>query len=98
MPLFLLHALDRPGSIDIRMANRPAHLEWAASHADKILVAGPLFQDDGETFAGSCFILNMPSLEAAKSWAEDDPYAKAGLFGTVSLTPFKWAIGDGKRE
>ena len=96
MALFLIHALDKPGSTDIRMANRPAHLDWARAHADKIAMAGPMFADDGETMAGSCFVISFDSLADAKAWAAEDPYAKAGLFGQVTITPFKWVIGEGK--
>lgn len=96
MPLFLLNARDKQDALDIRMANRPAHLDWAAQHKDKIRMAGPVFADDGETFAGSTFVLEMESLGAVKTWASTDPYAKAGLFEAVEIRPFKWVIGDGK--
>lgn len=96
MALFLIHALDKPGSKDVRMANRPEHLDWAAAHADKIAMAGPMFEDDGETFKGSCFVIEFDTLEEVKAWQAEDPYVKAGLFGQVSITPFRWVIGEGK--
>lgn len=95
MPHFHLYAVDKAGALDVRMANRAEHLEWAGSNADKILMAGPMFAEDGETFAGSAFVLEMESLEAVKSWAAEDPYAKAGLFERVEIRPFRWAIGSG---
>ena len=61
-------------------------------------MAGPMFAEDGETFAGSVFVLEMESLEAVRSWAAQDPYAKAGLFERVEIRPFRWAIGDGPRS
>lgn len=96
MPLFIINARDKAGALEIRMANRPAHLDWAGSAADKIRMAGPVFANDGETFAGSTFIIEMESLDAVKTWASDDPYAKAGLFETVEIKPFAWLLGDGK--
>jgi uncharacterized protein YciI len=30
---------------------------------------------------------------AAEAWAKDDPYAKAGLFASVELIPWKRVIG-----
>lgn len=95
MPLFHLHALDKAGALDVRLANRAAHLDWARSYEDKILMAGPMFAEDGETFAGSAFVLNMDSLETVRAWAAEDPYARAGLFQSVEIRPFKWVIGSG---
>ncbi len=96
MPQFLLNARDKPGALDLRMQHRPAHLEWVRSHADKILMVGPVFADDGETFAGSTFVVEFDSLEACETWAAQDPYARAGLFRTVEIMPFKWVFGEGR--
>lgn len=95
MPLFILNARDKAGAIDIRMANRPAHLDWAKNYADKIRMAGPVFAEDGETFAGSVFVIEMETLAEVQAWAAEDPYAKAGLFETVEIKHFAWLLGDG---
>ncbi|MEO0983550.1 MAG: YciI family protein [Pseudomonadota bacterium] len=97
MALYLVNARDKAGALDLRMATREAHLAWAGAHADKILMAGPVFLDDGETMAGSTFVLEMDSLAAVRAWAAEDPYAQAGLFETVEIRPFRWAIGEGRR-
>ncbi|MEM0986086.1 MAG: YciI family protein [Pseudomonadota bacterium] len=93
MALFAIHCTDKPDALDIRLTNRPAHLEWAAQFKDQITMAGPLFAEDGETFSGSLFIIEFPDLEEAKRWASEDPYAKAGLFEHVDIRPFRWLIG-----
>jgi uncharacterized protein len=95
MPLFMIYALDRPDSRDLRMENRMAHLDWAATFSDRIAMAGPVFAEDGETFAGSVFILECESLEAARTWHADDPYMRAGLFETVDIRALRWLLGDG---
>lgn len=96
MAQFLLNARDRPGALELRLAHRPDHLSWARSHADRILMAGPVFADDGETFAGSTFVVEFETLDDVKAWAAEDPYAKAGLFEHVEIRPFKWLLGAGK--
>lgn len=53
---------------------------------------------NGETFAGSTFVVEFPTLADAKAWATDDPYAKADLFETVEIRPFRWLLGGGKPE
>lgn len=95
MTVFIVHAVDKPDALDLRMANRPEHLAWVGTFSDRILMAGPLFQEDGKTFAGSCFAIEFDSLEEVREWASNDPYAKAGLFAQVDIHAFNWAIGTG---
>lgn len=95
MPLFLINARDKAGATELRLANRQAHLEWAGGFADKIAMAGPVLSDDGQTMAGSTFVIEFDTLGDAQKWATEDPYAKAGLFDRTEIIPFKWLIGDG---
>ena len=64
----------------------------------KTSVFGCLYTDDGETFAGSTFVVVFDTLDEAKAWAAEDPYAKAGLFETVEIRPFRWLLGGGRPE
>ncbi|MEM9571340.1 MAG: YciI family protein [Pseudomonadota bacterium] len=95
MPLFLLNARDKAGASELRLANRQAHLEWASEFSHRIAMAGPVLSDDGDTMIGSTFVIEFDSLDEAKSWAAEDPYAKAGLFERTEIIPFMWLIGDG---
>jgi uncharacterized protein len=89
--LVALMAHDKPGALEIRKENRPAHLDYLNS-TDLVAQAGPLLDADGGMI-GSLIILDVPDLEAAQSWAENDPYAKAGLFQSVTLTHWNRVIG-----
>jgi uncharacterized protein YciI len=95
MAQFLLTCLDKPGALEIRLANRPAHIDWLKSHGDKVLMAGPLLGEDGESMIGSVLIIEAESLEALQAWQAADPYAAAGLFYETSARPMKWALGKG---
>lgn len=95
MPLFLVNSRDKADATELRLANRQAHLEWAGGFADKIAMAGPVLSDDGETMSGSTFVIEFDSLDDAKAWAKEDPYAKAGLFDRTEIIQFKWLLGDG---
>jgi len=90
-----MNARDKVGASDIRKANRQAHLEWAKEYDWRVVMAGPVLSDDGETMIGSTFVVEFDSLEDVKAWAADDPYAKAGLFDHTEIRPFIWVIGDG---
>ena len=98
MPLFLINARDKANSSELRLATRQAHLEWAGDARHKIAMAGPVLSDDGETMRGSTFVIEFDSLDEAKAWAAEDPYAKAGLFERTEIIPFIWLIGDGPKD
>lgn len=89
--LVALIAHDNPNSTDVRKDNRPAHLDYLKS-SDQVLQAGPFLNEEGQMI-GSLIILDVPDMEAAQDWAENDPYAKAGLFKNVSLTHWNRVIG-----
>lgn len=43
-------------------------------------------------FTGSLIIAEFDSLEAATAWAGSDPYVEAGVFGKVTVKPFKLVL------
>ena len=88
---FALITHDKPGALQIRMDTRTAHLDYIAS-TGVVEIAGP-FLDDAGQMCGSLIILELPDLAAAQAWANNDPYAKAGLFATVTLSAWKKVIG-----
>ncbi|WP_306153151.1 YciI family protein [Roseovarius sp. MMSF_3281] len=88
--LIALIARDKPGALNIRKANRDAHLSYV-KETGVVSQAGPLLDDEGE-MTGSLVILEVEDMSAAQAWADDDPYAKAGLFASVDLIPWKKVI------
>ncbi|WP_119679305.1 YciI family protein [Indioceanicola profundi] len=86
---FIIECLDKPGSLDIRLSTRPAHLAYIEARIDKVVVAGPIFAEDGSTPIGSLLIMNFDSKADAEAFAAEDPYAKAGLFASVTIRPWR---------
>jgi uncharacterized protein YciI len=87
---------DKPNSLALRMATRPAHLAALQLLQDegRILTAGPLPAIDSENpgdngFTGSVIIAEFNSLSDAQTWADNDPYAAAGVFANVVVKPYK---------
>ena len=89
--LVALIARDKPGALNTRMENRPAHVDYLKSSGDAVFQAGPLLIE-GE-MAGSLVVLDVDDMGAAQAWADNDPYAKAGLFSSVELIEWKKVIG-----
>ena len=90
--LFAAICLDKPGSLDLRLATRPAHLDFLNAHAARIKLGGP-FLDAEERPIGSRLILECADLRAAQALLDEDPYARAGLFASVEVKPFKRVVG-----
>jgi uncharacterized protein YciI len=89
--LFMAYCLDKPGAITIRMANRPDHVEYLAKHNDKLVYAGPLLNHE-EEMMGSLLVLDVANRAEMDRFLHDDPYAKAGLFQSVSVHGTKKAF------
>ncbi len=93
---YAIIANDIKGSLDKRLAARPAHLERLNALLDegRLLLAGPHpaidTEEPGEAgFTGSLIVAEFKSLEDAKAWAADDPYQHAGVYASVIVKPFK---------
>ena len=81
--LLALIAHDKANHLEVRTQNRDAHLEYIKS-SGKVAQAGPFLDEDGEMI-GSLIVLEVDSFPDAQNWAQNDPYAKAGLFESVRL-------------
>ncbi len=86
--LYVIHCFDKPGHLQVRMDNRPAHVDYLKSFGDKLQAAGPTL-DAEENMNGSVVVLDLENLAEAEAFAANDPYAKAGLFESVSIQPWK---------
>jgi uncharacterized protein len=88
--LFAVMAHDKPGALEVRLATRAAHLAYIEA-TGIVAMAGPLIEDG--QMCGSLIVLDADSLDAARDWVAGDPYGRAGLFESVSVTEWKKVIG-----
>ncbi len=82
---------DKAGALQVRLDNRAAHLAHIAT-TGVVEMAGPFLDRDG-VMNGSLIVLEVDSLQTAQDWATADPYARAGLFQSVTVTEWKKVIG-----
>lgn len=92
----MIYSEDVENSLPLRAKARPAHIErlQALKNQGRLIMAGPLpaidANDPGEAgFTGSLIVAEFESLEAAKKWAEVDPYIEAGVYQNVTVKPYK---------
>lgn len=88
---FALICRDKPGALQTRLDNRTAHLAYIET-TGVVEMAGP-FLDDAGQMMGSLVIVEVADRAAAEAWAAGDPYAKAGLFDSVTVQAWKKVIG-----
>jgi hypothetical protein len=88
-------AQDTPNSLARRLATRPRHLEYLKTLIDegRVLLAGPHpaidSPDPGPAgMSGSLIVAEFSSLDAARAWADNDPYSLEGVFENVAIKPF----------
>ena len=93
---YAIEGHDGPGVLERRMAARTAHLARLAALRDegRLLLAGPCPAIDAEDpgpagFSGSIVIAEFESLDAARAWADADPYVAARVYERVDVRPFK---------
>lgn len=89
MPYALI-CRDKPGALQTRLDNRPAHLEFL-NGAGKVMFAGPFIED--EKPVGSLVVLDVATRAEAEAFAAADPYALAGLFESVAIHEWRKVIG-----
>lgn len=88
---FAIITTDKPGALETRMENRPAHVSYL-KESGVVEMAGP-FLDENDQMCGSLIVIDVDDLSAAKAWAENDPYKKAGLFSDVRIQAWNKVIG-----
>ncbi len=90
---------DKEDSLAARLGARPDHLARLESLRDegRLLLAGPHPAIDAEDpgpagFTGSLVVAEFESLDAARAWADADPYVAAGVYEKVTVKPFKHVL------
>ena len=96
---YAITALDVADSLELRKTARPAHLERLnlLQAEGRLKLAGPFpaidAEDPGQAgFSGSLIIASFDNLEAAKMWADADPYRAAGVYASVDVRPFRQTL------
>ena len=96
MMLYAISGEDVPNSLEKRLTVRASHLERINElrREGRLVLAGPYpaidSPDPGPAgFSGSLIVAEFESLEAARSWAETDPYAASGVYAKLTVKPFK---------
>ncbi len=91
--LFAIVTRDKPDSQPIRMANLKEHLAHIEASLDRLALAGPLRDADGN-FTGSLLVLKADSEAEARALLETDPYFSAGVWSDIAINELNAAAGE----
>ena len=94
--LYAIISQDQPDSLERRLQARPAHLARleALKNDARLVLAGPHpavdSPDPGASgFTGSLVVAEFDSLDAARAWADADPYVAANVYARIDVKPFR---------
>lgn len=76
---------DHPNAAQIRKETREQHIEYLNANHGRIVLASAMLKPDAADRIGSCVLLNVTALYEAEQFVRDDPFTKAGLFGTTKI-------------
>jgi len=94
--LYAVWALDKAGALTERQRVRAEHrarLRAPAPHAVVVRLAGPLLAPDEQTMCGTLLVVEAESLDAVRTFVDDDPYVRAGVYGSVQITAWHCGLG-----
>lgn len=96
---YSIYSEDYADSQAQRASAREQHMAYieVLLNEGRLLLAGPHPKVDSEDpgpegFSGSLIVAEFESLEAAQLWADNDPFALAGVFEKTTVKPFKKII------
>jgi uncharacterized protein len=90
---WFVYCRDVPGSAALRAQLGEQHQSYMDGFVDRMVARGPTLTEDGETATGSMHILDLPDLEAARSFAFDEPNYRAGVYGEVVVRRWRNLLG-----
>jgi len=96
---YVFNAKDAENSLEKRLQFRPLHLArlMILIEQGRLLIAGayPAIDsiDPGPAgFLGSLIIAEFEDLEAAKKWADEEPFLIHGIYQSIDVKPFRKSL------
>jgi hypothetical protein len=93
---YALIAHDKPNALQRRLDTRPDHLKHLESLGDKLVLAGPFLDEQGN-MVGSIVIVEADSLVEAEAALREDPFVINGVFDSMTIKPFRIGINNTKK-
>ena len=89
---FAIVCTDKPNQAATRAEHREAHFAHLDAYSDHIVEAGPFLAEDTSHSVGSLLLVDFEDRAGAEAFTQSDPFAKAGIFESVVIRPYKKVI------
>jgi uncharacterized protein YciI len=93
MPEYLVYSRDAAGVAARLDALATAHWDYMDGFADRLIARGPTLGDDGEDHTGSMHIVAVDDAAAARRFADEEPFQRAGLYAETTILRFADLLG-----
>ena len=90
---FFIYGRDRPDSGTLRAELAEAHWSFMDGYADAMIARGPTLTADRTAATGSMHMVDLPDAAAARVFAFEEPYHRAGVFADVLVRRWRNALG-----
>ena len=94
---YIIQTRDKADFGHVRAEWRAEHIKYLDNSRHKLLAAGALIDDDGSGGHGGAIILDTDDREEAEDFIANDPFSRAGLFESVSVTRWRKAFFNFER-
>lgn len=95
---YFVYSRDAPGVDDKMTALTPAHWDYMDRFADRLVARGPTLSAGGEAHTGSLHIVAVRDAGAARRFADEEPYQRAGLFAETTIKRYVNLLGRSMRD
>ncbi|GAA1603523.1 YciI family protein [Kribbella sancticallisti] len=92
---YFVYGRDRVGAFPLKVRLKEEHWGFMDGYGEVLVARGPTMTDDSDEAesTGSMHIVELVDAEAARAFAYDEPYYRAGAFESVLLCRFDNALG-----
>jgi uncharacterized protein len=90
---FFVYGRDRPGTGALRSELAEAHWSFMDGYASAMIARGPTLTADRTAATGSMHMVDLPDAAAARVFAFEEPYQRAGVFADVLVRRWRNALG-----
>jgi uncharacterized protein YciI len=89
---YVIITRDKPDSLDLRNQVRAEHIEFLDRNKHRLLAAGAMIEDDGTGGRGGVIIVDTDDRKEAEDFIGADPFTKAGLFESITVSRWRKAF------
>ncbi|MEU9830080.1 YciI family protein [Streptosporangium sp. NPDC048047] len=92
---YFVYGRDRPGTFGLKVDLSEDHWAFMDGYAEVLVARGPTLTHHGDEAepTGSLHIVDLPDAKAARAFAHEEPYHRAGVFASVLLYRFRNVLG-----